>query len=147
MIRRLAGALILVALFAGGLRPSILRLLLPPHRPAGDPAPAFGIDRKPLRFSSDPVSGDVLAFLQRIRGETRPGERVALLMVSPHDGWSYTHWRASYVLAGRHVLVPMTLVEPPTPPDAVALWRVGWGHPHYSLVWADETSAFLRRTQ
>lgn len=145
MMRRLAAGLLLAALFAGGVRFSVLRLLLPPHRPPDTPAPPGAIDRKPLRFANDPVSGDVLQFLGRVRAETKEGEQIALLMAPPHDGWSYTHWRASYLLAGRRVITPMTLVEPETPPDVVALWRTGWGHPRYEVVWADANSALLRR--
>ena len=145
MIRKVAAGLLLLALFAGGVRLSILRLLLPPHRPVNDPTKIYGVDRRPLRFSDDPVPADVLQFLGRVRAETKPGERVALLMASPHDGWSYTHWRASYVLSGRHVITPMNLVEPEVPPDAVGLLGVGWGHPTYEIVWADAKSAMLRR--
>jgi hypothetical protein len=146
MIRRVAAGLLLAALFAGGMRLSVLRLLLPPHRPPDAPAPPGGVDRKPLRFTNDPVSEDVLKFLERVRADTKPGERIGLLMANPHDGWSYTHWRASYVLSGRMVLTPMTLVEPETPPDVVAVWHVGWGKPGYEIVWADANSALLRQT-
>ena len=145
MIRRVAAGLLLAALFAGGVRLSILRLLLPPNRPTGEGAPAFGVDRRPLRFSDDPVAPDLQQFLGRVRADTKPGERIALLMASPHDGWSYTHWRAAYLLSGRHVITPMTLVEPEIPPDVVGLWGVGWGHPKYEIVWADAKSALLRR--
>ena len=144
-LRRVGAALLFAALLIGGIRVPLLRLLLPPHRPPDAPAPPGGIDRQPLRFRNDPVPEDVLQFLAQVRGQTRPGERIALLMAAPHDGWSYTHWRASYVLAGRHVITPMTLVEPETPPDVVALWGVGWGHPRYEITWADAKSALLRR--
>lgn len=145
MIRRVAAGLILAALFAGGVRLSILRLLLPPHRPSADATPTYGVDRRPLRFSEDPVPADVLQFIGRVRADTKPGERIALLMASPHDGWSYTHWRASYLLSGRMVITPMNLVAPETPPDVVGLWGVGWGDPRYEIVWADAKSALLRR--
>lgn len=145
MIRKVAAGLLLAALFAGGFRLSILRLLLPPHRPPDVPAPLGAIDRKPLRFANDPVEPEVLQFLGRVRAETKEGERIGLLMAFPHGGWSYTHWRASYVLAGRVVITPMTLVPPDTPPDGVALWSTGWGDPDYELVWADAKSAMLRR--
>lgn len=142
MMRRVAAGLLLAALFAGGVRVAVLRLLLPPHRPPDTPAPPGAIDRKPLRFANDPVPEDVLRFLGRVRGDTKPGERIALLMEAPHGGWTYTHWRASYVLSGRHVLPP---VPWDTPPDVVALWRTGWGDPRYELLWSDENSALLRR--
>lgn len=142
MMRRVASGLLLAALFAGGVRVSVLRLLIPPHRPPDTPAPPGAIDRKPLRFANDPVPEDVLQFLGRVRGDTKPGERIALMMEAPHGGWTYTHWRASYVLSGRHVLPP---VPWDTPPDVVALWRTGWGDPRYELLWSDGNSAFLRR--
>ena len=142
MMRRVAAGLLLAALFAGGLRISVLRLLAPPHRPPETPAPPGAIDRKPLRFANDPVPDDVLRFLERVRADTKPGERVAFMMAPPHGGWTYTHWRASYVLSGRPVLPP---AQWETMPDVVALWRTGWGDPQYEIVWSDENSAMLRR--
>lgn len=144
MIRRVAAGLILAALFVGGIRLSILRLLLPPHRPPDVPAPIGAIDRKPLRFTNDPLPPDVLQFLEHVRADTKERERIALKMAWPHDGWSYTHWRASYILSGRFVVAPTLPVEE-TAPGVVALWRTGWGDPRYELVWADENSALLRR--
>jgi hypothetical protein len=142
MMRRVAAGLLLAAIFAGGVRVPVLRLLLPPHRPPDTPAPPGAIDRKPLRFANDPVEPDVLQFLDRVRADTKPGERIALMMAPPHGGWTYTHWRASYVLSGRHVMPP---VQWETMPDVVALWRTGWGDPQYELVWSDSNSALLRR--
>ena len=142
MMRRVAAGLLLAALFAAGLRVPVLRLLLPPHRPPDVPAPPGAIDRKPLRFANDPVSEDVLQFLGRVRADTKPGERIALMMAAPHGGWTYTHWRASYVLSGRHVLPP---VQWEMPPDVVGLWRTGWGDPQYGILWSDANRAFLRR--
>lgn len=142
MMRRVAAGLLLAAIFAGGVRVPILRLLLPPHRPPDTPAPPGAIDRKPLRFANDPVEDEVLQFLGRLRADTRPGERIALMMAAPHGGWTYTHWRASYVLSGRHVLPP---VPWSAPPDAIGLWRTGFGDPRFQLVWSDSNSALLRR--
>ena len=144
MMRRVAAGLLFAAIFAGGFRVSIFRLLLSPHRPPDTPAPPGAIDRKPLRFANDPVGDDVLQFLGRVRAHTRPGEHIALSMAPPHGGWTYTHWRASYELSGRHVLPP---VPWDAPPDVVALWRTGWGDPRYDLVWSDANSALLRRTR
>ena len=145
MMRRVAAGLLLAAILAGGIRVSILGLLLPPHRPPDTPAPPGAIDRKPLRFANDPVPDDVLRFLERVREDTKERERIALLMAPPHQGWSYTHWRASYVLSGRRVLTPMTIEPPETPPDVIALWRTGWEDPRYEIVWSDADSALLRR--
>jgi hypothetical protein len=144
MIRQVAAGLILAALFAGGIRLPILRLLLPPHRPPDVPAPIGAIDRKPLRFANDPTPADVLQFFERVRAETKEGERVALKMAWPHDGWSYAYWRASYILSGRFVVAPTLPVEE-TAPAVVALWRTGWGDPHYEIVFVDANSAILRR--
>jgi hypothetical protein len=142
MMRRVAAGLLLAAIFAGGVRIPVLRLLLPPHRSPDTPAPPGAIDRKPLRFANDPVEPDVLQFLGRVRADTKPGERIALMLAPPHGGWTYTHWRASYALSGRHVMPP---VQWETMPDVVALWRTGWGDPQYDLVWSDSNSALLRR--
>ena len=142
MMRRVAAGLLLAALFAGGVRVSILKLLLPPHRPPDTPAPPGGIDRKPLRFANDPVPDDLLRFLERVRADTKPGEQVAVLMEAPHSGWTYAYWRANYVLSGRRVLPP---IEWDTTPDVIALWRTGWGDPRYDIVWSDANSALLRR--
>lgn len=144
MMRKVAAGLILAAIFAGGVRLSILRLLLPPHRPPDVPGVIGGIDRKPLRLANDSIPNDVVQFLERVRKETKPGDRVALMMAWPHDGWSYTYWRASYILSGRVVVAP-TLPVDQTAPAVVALWRTGWGHPQYEIVWADDKSALLRR--
>lgn len=145
MIRRIAAGLLFAVLLAGGIRPSILRLLASPHRPPDVPAPPGAIDRKPLRFANDPVEPDVLRFFERLRSETRPGEHVALMLAPPYDGWSYAHWRGAYVLAGRHVIPPLALVAPKRPPDVVAVWKTGWGHPDYEIQWADQQAAMLRR--
>ena len=142
MIRRVAAGLLLAASFVAGVRVSILRLLLPPHRPPDTPAPPGAIDRKPLRFANDPVPDDVLRFLDRVRIGTVPGEKIALYMAPPHGGWTYTHWRASYVLSGRHVLPP---VQSEMTPDVIALWQTGWGDPRYEILWSDVNSAMLRR--
>ena len=144
MIRRIAASLLFAALLAGGIRLSILRLLLPPHRPPDVPGPIGAIDRKPLRLANDVVPADVLEFLERVRAETKERERIALKMAWPHDGWSYTHWRASYILSGRFVVAPTLPVEE-TAPGVVGLWRTGWGDPRYEVVWADDKSALLRR--
>jgi hypothetical protein len=145
MMRRVAAGLLLAAVVAGGVRLPILRLLLPPHRPPDTPAPPGAIDRKPLRFANDPVPDDVLRFIERVRENTTSGERIALLMAPPHEGWSYTHWRASYLLSGRRVLVPRPIVPPQSSPDVVGLWRTSWVDPRYAIVWSDADGALLRR--
>ena len=145
MMRRVAAGLLLAAILAGGVRVSILGLLLPPHRPPDIPAPPGAIDRKPLRLANDPIPGDVLRFLERVREDTKERESIALLMAHPHEGWSYTYWRASYVLAGRRVLVPRETVPPEVAPDVVAVWQREWADPRYAIVWADANGARLRR--
>jgi hypothetical protein len=145
MMRRTAAGLLLAAILAGGIRVSILGLLLPPHRPPDTEAPPGAIDRKPLRLANDPVADDVLRFLERVREDTKEGERIVLLMAHPHGAWSYTYWRASYVLSGRRVLTPLPTVPPEATPDVVALWRTDWVDPRYEIVWSDANSALLRR--
>lgn len=144
MIRRAVAGLLFVGLLAGGMRVPLLRLLLPPHRPPDKAGPLGGVDRKPLRLANDPTPPDVLAFLEQVRARTERGEQVSLLMAWPHEGWGYTYWRASYVLAGRRVLPPMNTYDY-VESDAVALWRQGWGDPRYDLVWSDEKAALLRK--
>jgi hypothetical protein len=145
MMRRLAAGLLLTAILAGGIRVSILGLLLPPHRPPDTPAPPGAMDRKPLRLANDPVAADELRFLERVREDTKERERIELYMADPQAGWSYSYWRASYVLAGRTVLEPRTIVPLKTAPDVIALWRTSWVRPRYKIVWADANSALLRR--
>ena len=144
MIRRGAAAILFLALLVGGLRLPILRLLLPPHRPPDVPGPLGGVDRKPLRLKNDPTPPEVLAFFEEVRQRTKPGESVGLLMAWPHEGWSYTYWRGSYALAGRHVPPPMAEGQPGET-DVVAVWQKGWGHPAYDIVWQNENAAMLRR--
>lgn len=144
MMRTIAAGLLFAALLAAGFRVSIVRLLLPPHRPPSVPGPVDGVDRKPLRFRNDPVPAEVLQFFETVRAQTKRGERVGILMAAPYSGFSYAYWRGSYVLAGRTVLVPMDMVAPEDA-DVVALWKSGWGDPRYDLVWSDASSAILRR--
>jgi hypothetical protein len=144
MMRRIAAGLLFAAVLAGGIRASVLRLLLPPHRPPDAPAPAGGIDRKPLRFENDPAPAELLRFFETIRANTRRGERVGLLMAAPYSGFSYVYWRANYVLAGRVILPPIDLVAPEDA-DVIAVWRSPFGDPRYEIVRADADSALLRR--
>ena|SRR5687768_6353935 len=145
MIRRVAAGLLFAALLAGGLRPSLLRLLLPPHRPPEAPAPEGAVDRRPLRFTNDPTPPEVAQFFEELRAHTKPGEKVGLLMSPPNEGFGYTYWRASYALTGRPMLLPVSLVYPHDA-DVIALWEAGWGSPNYELAWLGERNgALLRR--
>jgi hypothetical protein len=105
------------------------------------------MDRKPLRLANDPVAADELQFFERVREDTKELERIELYVADPQAGWSYTYWRASYVLAGRRVLEPRAIVPLKSAPDVIALWRTSWRLPRYKIVWADENSALLRRKQ
>lgn len=145
VIRRIAAGLLFAALFVTGFRISILRLLLPPHRPPDVSAAAGGVDRRPLRLGGDPIPADVLQFVHRIGAHTKPGEPIAVLFASPHEGFSYAYWRAGYVLAGRPMLGPMDLVAPQGQAEVIALWRSRYGDPRYDVVWMDRGSAILRR--
>jgi hypothetical protein len=146
MMRRVAAALLFAALLVSGIRVSVLRLLLPPFRPPDVPGPVGGVDRKPLRFRSDPIPPDVLQFLEVARSRTKPGERVAPLMAWPHNGLGYSFWRVSYALTGRPVQFPMDVV-PPDDPDVIILWQSGYGHPDYALDWTQGNGAILRKTK
>lgn len=133
-----------MALFAAGLRPELLRLLRPPHRPPDLAGPVGGVDRRPLRFTNDPMPGSLESFLSEVRGRTKPGERVALLLGWPADGFSYGYWRAHYILAGRSVLHPMNLFAPENA-AVVAVWKSGYGDPRYEIVYIGHDGAILRR--
>jgi hypothetical protein len=144
MIGRVAAGLLFAALLVSGIRLDVLRLVLPPFRPADVPGPTGGVDRRPLRFKADPAPRDIVSFLEVVRAETKPGERVALLLAPPHDGFSYTYWRAQYILSGRPVQLPMTLF-PPDDPDVIVVWDTGYGDDDYSVAWTAGNGAILRR--
>ena len=59
-------------------------------------------------------------FLQRVRSQSKPGDSIALVFAPPHDGWSYTYWRANYELSGRTVRLPGE-----TDGNVVAYWPAG----------------------
>lgn len=92
----------------------------------------------------DPTPPEVLDFLVRVRAETREGEVIGLALAPPHDGFSYTYWRANYVLAGRMVL-------PPHAGRAHADVLASWGRPvddtRFEILWTDGASAVARRRQ
>ena len=144
MIRRVAAGLLFAALLVSGIRLDVLRLLFPPFRPPDVSGPAGGVDRRPLRFKNDPLPPDLGKFLEVVRTETKPGERIALLLAPPHDGFSYTLWRAHYILSGRPVQLPMTIF-PPDDPDVIVVWQSGYGDEDYAVAWAAGDGAILRR--
>jgi len=146
MIRKVAAGLLFAMLLAGGVRVSILRLLLPPHRPPEVPGPIGGVDRAPLRLKNDPTPSEILRFVDEVRAQTRKGERVGLLFGEPHQGFSYTYWRTRYLLGGRTVLLPMDIVAPENA-DVFAIWRTGYGDPRYDVVFSDSNSAIARRAR
>jgi hypothetical protein len=123
MMRRVAAGLLFAALVAGGVRPALLRLLLPPFQPPPQPAPDRGLDRAPLRWKRPFVRPDMEQFLEQARAQTRPGERLGLQFERPYEGFGYAHWRASYALTGRYVLIPDYIVPRTTQPDAVLMWN------------------------
>lgn len=144
MIRRVVAALLFAALLAAGARLPILRLLLPPHRPSDAPAPYGALDRWPLRWMRDPTPPELLAFFQKVRARTGPGERIALVLAPPYDGMGYMYWRASYELTGRPILLPVTVV-PPDDADAIAVWDTTFEHSRFEQTWLDGKGALLRR--
>lgn len=146
MMRRVAAGLLFAALLAGGVRPPLLRLLLPPHRSPDVPGPIGGVDRAPLRLKNDPTPVELVRFVEEVRSRTRKGERIGLQFGEPHHGFSYTYWRARYLLAGRTVLLPMDIVAPENA-DVIAVWRTGYGDPRYDVIFADTNSAIARRAR
>ena len=117
--QRVAATILFIFLFIGGFRPMLLRLLVS-RRLLMRPGPANGLERRPLREWSDPTPADLQAFLQTVRGESRPGETVALVFGPPYDSFSYTYWRANYVLSGRTVRLPGVVDA-----DVIAYWPEG----------------------
>lgn len=144
MTGRIAAGLLYAALLAAGARLPILRLLLPPHRPPDAATHPAALQRQPLRFTNDPTPPEMQRFFDGIRANTRPGERIVLLMAPPFDGMGYAFWRASYTLAGR----PVTLPDPAAGPkdaEVMAIWATYYGHPDYALAWLEGKGAILRR--
>ncbi|HVE71529.1 MAG TPA: hypothetical protein VNI54_09200 [Thermoanaerobaculia bacterium] len=123
MIRRVAAGLLFAALVASGVRPVLLRLILPPHRPVQYPPPENAVDRWPLRWKDEFVSDEFKRFLEEARERTKPGETLALQFVAPYDGFGYVHWRASYALTGRYVLIPQHVDQWKRQPDAWLFWN------------------------
>ncbi|HUR83494.1 MAG TPA: hypothetical protein VM733_22250 [Thermoanaerobaculia bacterium] len=123
MIRRIAACLLFAALVASGVRPAMLRLLVPPHVPEQYPPPGGALDRWPLRWRARFTSDAFERFLEDARVQTRPGDTLALQFVAPYDGFGYAHWRASYALTGRYVLPPRDIRPWPREPDAWLFWN------------------------
>lgn len=143
MTGRIAAGLLFAALVAAGARPSILRLLLPPHRPPDAPAPERALHRWPLRYTNDPSSPEVIRFFEWVRANTASGERIAIVLPPPFDGPGYAYWRASYELTGRLLLPPATELDDA---DAIAVWKTLYGDPRFELAGLDgQGGALLRR--
>lgn len=142
--RRAAAAALFVLLALSSIRLPLLRALIHPFAPL--PAgPADGLDRKPLRLREDPTPPALAAFLEGVRADSRPGEAVAVLCAAPEDGFSYTYWRASFVLAGREVLLPEPHLDL-TRADVVATWGRELDDPRFVRVWSDPSGgAFWRK--
>lgn len=143
MMGRIAAGLLFAALLAAGARPSILRLLLPPHRPPDVRAPERALHRWPLRYTNDPSPPEVVRFFTWVRANTAPGERIALVLAPPLEGAGYAYWRASYELTGRMVLRPVADLADA---DAIAVWKTSYGDPRFALAGLDgHGGALLRR--
>jgi hypothetical protein len=130
------GTLVLLAtLVLAGLRPSMLRLILPGASSSVAPGPADGLDRKPLRYRGDPGPPEIVRFVESVRQETHPGAKIILLFPPPFDGFSYAYWRTSYLLSGRTVLLPLS---PPDfeQADYVAVIGVPFADPRFQHVWS-----------
>jgi hypothetical protein len=131
----IGAVLLLAALVLAGIRPSMLRLVLPGASSSVAPGPVDGLDRRPLRFRSDPGPAQVIRFIEGVRQETPAGARIALLFPPPFDGFSYAYWRSSYLLSSRSVLLPLS------PPDLdqadyVAVMGVPFEDPRFQHVWS-----------
>lgn len=144
MMRRIAAALLFAALLAAGARLPILRLLLPPHRPPDVATHPSALQRQPLRFTNDPTPQEMQRFFEGVRANTKPGERIVLIMPVPFEGMGYAHWRASYTLSGRHVSLPDP-EQGPKDADVLAVWATYFGDPRYELAWLEGKGAMLRR--
>ena len=142
--RRVVAGLLFAALVAAGVRGSILRLLVPPFRPPDVPGPVDGVDRRPLRFRNDPTPPELQRFLEQVRARTRAGEQIALVFGPGHDGFSYSFWRANYVLSGRRVMLPVAFFAP-VGADVIAIWNAPFGDPDYEVVWIEGHGALARR--
>jgi hypothetical protein len=118
-MKRIAALVLFILLFAGGFRPMFVRLLFS-KASLHQPGPESGLDRAPLRAREDPTSPELRAFLDRVRAQTKRREKISVVFAPPHDGWSYTYWRANYALSGRFVLYPGDLSG-----DVIAYWPAG----------------------
>jgi len=118
-MKRIVATALFALLFVGGFRPMFLRLIVS-RRSLHQPGPENGLDRRPLREREDPTSPDLRAFVDRVRSQTHPGDSIALVFAPPHDGWSYSYWRANYVLSGRTVKLPGD-----TDANVIASWPPG----------------------
>ncbi len=142
--RNIVAAVLFILLIAGAFRPELLRLLLPPHRMPYAEGPVSGLDRKPLRLRNDGTPDELRVFLNMARTQIRPGHTVSLVLAPPHDGFSYTYWRANYELSGRPVLMPPNVVDPATAEYVVA-WQSEWSAPAFETVWAGFGGKVLKR--
>ena len=144
IVRAIVATALFVGLVASGARTTLLRFVVPPFDPPAAAGPTGGVDRKPLRLKQDPTPQELAIFLQMVRLQTRDGDRIAIILPPPHDGFSYAYWRASYDLAGRTVLLPPEMIDVGSASYACA-WRDGWSDPRFELVWSGYGGTLFRR--
>ena len=140
-MRGTVAAVLFVALLVSGLRPRLLRLLVPPHELSRAEGPVSGIDRAPLRLRQDPTPPDLLQFLERVRAETSASDSIAVAIAPPYDDFAYSFWRASYVLAGRRVVRPDAKEEI----DVLAYWGMPVEDSRFEPVWSEGRGTMARR--
>lgn len=79
-----------------------------------------------------------------VRLQIPRGATVGVVFAPPHDGFSYSYWRANYVLAGRTVLLPPQATDV-TSADYVAVWQSDWSDPRFTPSWRGFGGALLKR--
>jgi hypothetical protein len=137
-------ALLLTLLLVGAIRPELIRLLVPPHRLPDIAGPLSGLDRRPLRLRGDGTPSELRSFLAMARAHIDRGRTVSVILPPPHEGFSYTYWRASYELSARRVLLPQPIAHPAAA-DFVAVWRTEWSWPGFREVWNGSGGRLLQR--
>lgn len=136
-----AGALLLLALLAGGYRFELLRFLLPAERLELAPGEPSGVDRRALHERRDPLPVELRALLAEAALRSAAGESIRFLPPAPEIGLSYAYYRAQHAWAGRRVLPP----EAEARADWIAAWRRPESPAGYDEVWSSSADARLLR--
>lgn len=143
-LRRVAAAIVFALLFLGGVQPYFVKLLFRDTSALAES----------LAHAPDAQTPTYPAFLERVRGATKNGDSILIIVPMRHwdEGYSYAYYRASYFLAGRRT-VPIVNAEDALirdnveKADYVASWRVAAQVPGFETVWRDDEGMLLRRTR